>query len=194
MDRREAIKTTTMIMGFALTGAALSGTLSGCKADTSPGWKPQSLDKESDEFLIELSEFILPASETPGAKDVYVNRFIDQIITDYFDKEGKERFKTNLNELAEACKDEIGNDFKYLDVKGKSDFVNGQEAKGGSLPFNLWGNQLGQGENLTFYRELKSMILWGYFTSELVGKEVLSYNPIPGSYTGCRPIEVGERI
>jgi len=181
-------------MGFTLTGAALSGTLSGCKADSSPGWKPQSIDKDSDEFLSELSEFILPASDTPGAKDVYVNRFIDQIVTDYFDQAGREKFIQNLKSLSEECKDQIGNDFIYLDEKGKTDFVDAQEAKGGSLPFNLWGNQLGPGENLTFYRELKSMILWGYFTSEKVGTEVLTYNPIPGSYVGCRPLEERERI
>jgi hypothetical protein len=96
--------------------------------------------------------------------------------------------------LEDECKDQTGKNFINLDEQGKTDFVDAQEAKGGSLPFNLWGNQLGPGENLTFYRELKSMILWGYFTSEKVGTEVLTYNPIPGSYVGCRPLEEGERI
>ena len=181
-------------MGFTLTGAALTGTLSGCKADTNTGWKPQSLDQDSDAFLIELSDFILPATDTPGARDVYVNRFIDQIVTDYFDEAGQNAFVESLSVLAESCKDQIGNDFIHLDDQGKADFVNAQEEKGGTLPFNLWGNQLGPGENLTFYRELKSMILWGYFTSEKVGKEVLKYDPIPGAYVGCRPLEEGEMM
>ena len=89
MDRREAIKTTSMIMGFTLSGAAFSAVMSGCKADTSTVWKPKSFDINSDIFLSELSDFILPRTNTPGAKDVYVNRFIDQVVTDYFDDEGK---------------------------------------------------------------------------------------------------------
>ncbi len=194
MDRREAIKTTSLIMGFTLTGAALSGTMAGCKADTSPGWKPKSIDRSSDIFLAELGEFILPTTDTPGAKDVYVNRFIDQIVTDYFDEEGKRNFVKNLKGLSNKCKKEQGAYFHKLDEEKKEAFVHAQEEEGGTLPFNLWGNQLGPGENLTFYRELKSMILWGYFTSEKVGKEVLTYNPLPGSFVGCRPLEEGERI
>ena len=194
MDRREAIKTTSLIMGFTLTGAALTGTLNGCKADSSAGWKPQSIDASSDAFLMELSEFILPATDTPGAKDVYVNRFIDQIVTDYFDEGGKEHFVNKLVLLRNECKDKLGNDFINLDDKGKTDFVNAQEERGGILPFNLWGNQLGPGKDLTFYRELKSMILWGYFSSELVGTDVLKYDPIPGAFIGCRPLEPGETI
>jgi len=43
-------------------------------------------------------------------------------------------------------------------------------------------------------RELKSMILLGYFTSKKIGTEVLDYTPVPGVQIGCRLLEAGDRV
>ncbi|MFM8449969.1 MAG: gluconate 2-dehydrogenase subunit 3 family protein, partial [Haliscomenobacter sp.] len=43
-----------------------------------------------------------------------------------------------------------------------------------------------------FFRDLKSLTRWGYFTSEAGVTKALRYNPIPGSYKGCVPYEPGE--
>jgi hypothetical protein len=41
---------------------------------------------------------------------------------------------------------------------------------------------------------LRSVTILGYFTSEQVGKTVLHYDPVPGAYDGCVPIDqVGRR-
>jgi len=40
-----------------------------------------------------------------------------------------------------------------------------------------------------FFKMLKDLTYEGYFTSEKVGKEVLRFDPIPGSYQGCIPLE-----
>jgi len=42
-----------------------------------PGWKPLFLDAHQNETLIVLSDLILPATDTPGAKEALVNRYID---------------------------------------------------------------------------------------------------------------------
>ena len=41
---------------------------------------------------------------------------------------------------------------------------------------------------------LRQATILGYFTSEQVGKNVLHYDPVPGAYDGCVPIDqVGRR-
>ena len=50
-------------------------------------------------------------------------------------------------------------------------------------------------ENFTTYKFLiavRNLSLLGYFTSEIIGTEVLNFDPIPGEYLPCIPeSEVG---
>lgn len=39
-----------------------------------PDWKPVLLDQHQDDTLIALSEAVIPATDTPGAKEALVNR------------------------------------------------------------------------------------------------------------------------
>ena len=40
-----------------------------------------------------------------------------------------------------------------------------------------------------FFYLLKSTTLLGFFTSEVGATEVLNYDPVPGNYDGCIPLE-----
>ena len=51
-----------------------------------------------------------------------------------------------------------------------------------------------EGQPQGFFRLIRSATILGYFTSEQVGRNVLHYEPIPGRYEGCIPIDqVGRR-
>ena len=53
---------------------------------------------------------------------------------------------------------------------------------------------MGEQPPVGFYRSLKSMVLWGYLSSEQIGTEVLVYDPVPGEYDGDYPLsETGGR-
>ena len=43
-------------------------------------WTPAFLDEHQNETLIALSDLIIPKTDTPGAKEALVNRFIDQVL------------------------------------------------------------------------------------------------------------------
>ncbi len=45
-----------------------------------PAWKPQVLDTHQNETVIALTELIIPATDTPGAKAALVNRYIDLLL------------------------------------------------------------------------------------------------------------------
>src|SRR5436190_9129530 len=51
-----------------------------------------------------------------------------------------------------------------------------------------------EGKDQAFFRLIRSATILGYFTSEPVGRNVLHYDPVPGRYEGCVPIDqVGNR-
>ncbi len=39
-----------------------------------------------------------------------------------------------------------------------------------------------------FFRRLKSLTVMAYFTSEKIGKEHLAYDPVPGPFIACMPL------
>src|SRR5437867_10734692 len=44
-------------------------------------WKPAFLDEHQNQTLIVLSDLIIPETDTPGAKQALVNRFIDLLLS-----------------------------------------------------------------------------------------------------------------
>ena len=47
-----------------------------------PDWRPVVLDDHENETVIVLTELIIPATDTPGAKAARVNRYIDLFLRD----------------------------------------------------------------------------------------------------------------
>ena len=44
----------------------------------------------------------------------------------------------------------------------------------------------------SFFKSMKQIILWAYFTSE-VGMKSMNYLPVPGRYNGCITIDENEK-
>ena len=60
MDRREALRLSTMLVGGALSAGTIAGVMAGCKADPKPDWTPAFIPQENQSSLTELCETILP--------------------------------------------------------------------------------------------------------------------------------------
>lgn len=174
IDRKEAIKRTAVIMGFAVSGSFVSGVLKGCMADRSGDWEPAVLNQKQVQVVADFAEVILPRTKTPGAKDAKVDRFIDSMIAGYVSDGEREYFLDKINWM-------VGKEFSGLSAEGKKQFVAGlieDEREGGR----------------TFFLSFKQMVLLGFFTSEVGATQVLSYDEIPGIYSGCEDLEsVGGR-
>src|SRR5580693_9233995 len=82
-------------------------------------WKPVFLDEHQNETLIILSDLIIPATDTPGAKEALVNRYIDLVLAaetpetkraflnslGYLDGESMRRFKSAFRYLSREDQD-----------------------------------------------------------------------------------------
>ena len=47
---------------------------------TAPEWKPELFDAHTNDTVVVLSELIIPATDTPGAKAALVNRWLDRLL------------------------------------------------------------------------------------------------------------------
>lgn len=202
MDRRTALRNISLGTGYLVSSGTILGILNSCK-EAPETWQPSYLTKEEGKMITLLSDLILPASETPGALDVNVPQFIDKMYKDIETEENQTLFKRGANLFSEEFKMEYGKDImkaepaevekllsKYFNLSEK------EESKVKSLMSKAITEvapaDLDSYEMYKFLMAVRYYTLFGYFTSEKVGEEILSYDPVPGVYQGCIPAsEVG---
>ena len=90
MNRRDALKYTGVAFSYAATAGSLAAFMQSCQADVSTdGWTPKTFTKDQVEMIAEFGETLLPATDTPGAKDVLVHRFLDEFYSVVLKPENK---------------------------------------------------------------------------------------------------------
>lgn len=182
MDRREALKRTAWLMGGAVSAPAILGVLKGCAAKPSIDWKPVFLSENHGVLVSQVAEIIIPKTDTPGAKDVGVPGFIDQVVNECYSKEDQDKFVSSLKAFDDEAKKEYGDSFADLDAEKQSAFVK----KLHDAAVNT--DDTGTGMSRPFILSLKELTMLGYFTSEVGATQVLQYLPVPGAYKGCIPV------
>lgn len=191
MDRREAIKRTALLTGFALSGSVISAVLQGCQPEAKgplADWTPKFFTKEEGLALAEMAECILPRTDTPGAKDVHVHEFADLMVQDCMDAEYQEKFRDGFAKLLADCEQANGKHFLECSPEQQLAFLNAQDKA--AVDLAKANPNLEEGD-YPFFLVFKQLVLVGYFTSETVGKEVMAYLPVPGRFEPCMPYQEG---
>lgn len=182
MDRREALRRTALLMGGVVSAPAIMGVLQGCKAKPGLAWKPLFLNEDQASVVSDVAEIIIPRTDTPGAKDVGVPGFIDQMLKEVYSAEDQKRFTEGLQAFNEEAKKAYGEDFAGLDDEDKAAFVT-----------NVHNAAVEKGKNESsdkrpFILMMKELTMLGFFTSKPGATEVLQYVAVPGAYHGCIPL------
>lgn len=183
MNRREALKRTAWVMGGVVSAPAIMGILKGCKAEPKLDWKPEFLSQDQAGIVSEVAEIIIPKTDTPGAKEVGVPGFIDNIIKDCFSKEDQERFTTGLVSFNEEAQKAYGDAFVDLEPEQQQEFVKKVHDEA------IKAEQTTQpAPKRPFILMMKELTMLGFFTSKVGATQVLQYDPVPGAYKGCIPV------
>lgn len=194
MNRRNALKSAGLLAGASIALPSILSILQSCEGTSRPEWQPQFFTEDEAKLVGVLSDTILPATETPGALDVNVDIFIDTLVAKAYDTNAQLAFRAALAAFDADCEKEYGGQFTGLSASDREACLRKAESNSGQLSPGVWGTAVGERKPVGFYRSLKSTIIWAYFSSEQIGKHVLSYDPIPGAYHGCIPVsEVGNR-
>ncbi len=101
MERRELLKMITLATGGVLIGGEF--LLSGCKNPASG--TGTSFTAENIALLDEIAETILPKTNTPGAKEAEVGKFMTVMVNDTYEEKDQKIFHEGISKLDKACND-----------------------------------------------------------------------------------------
>jgi hypothetical protein len=148
-----------------------------------PNWKPLFLDEHQNETLIVLSDLIIPATDTPGAKEALANRYIDLVLSadkpenqraflnalGYLDGEGMRRYKRAFRYLTHEEQDDLLHSIAYPRA--------GSGWTGEASPTDV-----GHGH----FELLKRQVAGAYYSSE-IGMRSIGWDGAfaHGPYKGC---------
>lgn len=194
MDRRKALRNTGLIAGATVAAPSLLVLLDSCKAESRLDWQPSFLTDSEAQCLSALVDTILPRTDTPGALDVKADVFLDKVFAQVYDESGQKSIRADIAKFDADCVKSHGSTFASLSAEDKTAVLKAHEANSPKYNGTVWGTAVGKQEPVGFYRSIKSMSLWAFFTSQKIGKETLNYDPIPQEYDGCKPLaDVGYR-
>ena len=184
MNRRQAIKNTVLAMGYTISVPSVISIFNSCTSDTATEWKPQLFSSEQGKVLGELAETILPRTQTPGARDLKIDQFIDGLIKRVFSEEDQQFFLKGIDAFEKERKDKNGKGFVESSTEQRNQLLTKMEQESAKLSPTMWGFDMKNANSSSFYRRVKELTLLGYFTSQEVGKNILVYDPVPGAYAG----------
>jgi hypothetical protein len=105
VTRREALRRAAVLLGGAISAPTLAGVLAGCsRPDRSASRDLKALSADQDAMVATIAEHIIPRTDTPGARDVGVNEFIDVMLAEYYPKNERERFLAGLTQVDERAR------------------------------------------------------------------------------------------
>jgi hypothetical protein len=192
LDRREALRflaVSSVLQTMPGRVCAAFGEIHAGLAAT-PGLK--ILDPHQDATVTALAELIIPQTETPGARAVRVNEFIDRIVADWYSDEDRTQFLTGLADVDRRTRSLFGKDFVDALPEQQSAIVGAlggemaEEKKSLSAAPRAYRGEDPEPDG-NFYYRFRDLTLTGYFTSEAGAIQQLHEEIIPGRYDGCVP-------
>lgn len=186
INRRNLLLT---VGGVALLGLGADATLRGWRAVANR--QPPSVDvgERHRSVLAALADTILPATSTPGALDVGVTVWIEHLLADSFTPTDRMRVLTGLDLIDAHAMDQFGKGIAALVQAQRSALVEGLDRSPrfgeiGERVRAVVEHRLPSGGPLQRYvesvgaerralAETKALIVHGYFTSEIVQRELM---------------------
>jgi hypothetical protein len=186
MNRRLAIKRLSLITG----GIVIS--LGGMRLyDLFKAPRLEVLDTYRG-LLGDLADTILPATDSPGAREVGAGDFVIRMVKEGTNRKSQNHFIDGLRSLAEYTEEKYKRPFGACSLVERMAILTHFEQSG--KPYKGWlGKAEHQLEGDSFFVTLKNYTVLGYCTSKRGATEALRYDFIPGKYIGIVSLEPGQK-
>jgi hypothetical protein len=206
MERREAVKYISILLGGAVIGA--DAFITGCKTKTA---NVRELTADDIAYLDEIAETIIPRTSTPGAKDAKVGQFMTVMVNDCYEESDQKVFRDGMNKLNDLAQKTYRTSFMKLTPQQRHDLLvpldkEARDQQKKVDDFNkaedIRERDAIQGGNIKYVRQhmsphyffmMKQLTMLGYFTSKIGMTQALRYEPVPGRYDGCVPYKKGDK-
>ena len=140
-----------------------------------------------------MAEIVIPRTDTPGAIDAGVPRFIELMVTDWFNDDERAIFDAGLADMEKRIPAEHGKPFDQLSAAQQLQIMEQmEEAASDSSWYEPAGLLREFDSEAPFICQLKELTIWGFFTSEVGGTQVLRHNPMPMRFDGHYPLAADE--
>jgi hypothetical protein len=149
---------------------------------------PRTLSAAQDACLTAVAEILLPRTETVGASEVGVNRFIDLLLTESLLPADRDRFLAGLDAIDARCRAQYGAPVARARRADQLTLIGALDAelpprdptKAEQAALEKQPMNAGRG-----YALVKQLAVFAYFTSEPVARGLINAPIIPGRYDGC---------
>ena len=135
------------------------------------------IDPDEETMLADLSETILPKTDTPGARDLSAHLFALKMVDDCFTKQNQEKYIRGLREFEASV----------LKTTGKS-FTENSDSEKQAIVAKLDRKEHGEDVISYFYNSTKKLTIQAYTTCEYYLTKIRGYKMIPGKFQGCIPL------
>ncbi|HEV9036691.1 MAG TPA: gluconate 2-dehydrogenase subunit 3 family protein [Puia sp.] len=188
MNRRDALTRVGLLLGGTVVGAEMF--LSGCtnSPEKTIGMAGTNFSNDDIAFLDEIAETILPKTDTPGAKDAKVGEFMARIVKDCYTQDEQKTFLDGMKKLSDASKQQNGRPFLESTPEQRHDLLVALDKEQ-----KAYTASKKEGDPTHYFRMMKELTLWGYFTSEPGATKALRYVAVPGKYEGCIDYKKGDK-
>ena len=177
MNRREAIRTTGIVLGaFLLTSNGLVLGRAEAPAHSSDG-----VLSEKDRALIEdIADTLLPTTpSSPGARAAGAGAAINLLLTDCYEPDAQVRVVNGLAEFRKTCDARHHAEFATLSPSQREQLLRDVDAEA----------LRSKGHYFDLVRELSTR---AYFSSEIGMTKARRWILVPGKWVGCMPLSPGQ--
>ena len=202
MKRRQVLKNLGLGAGALVATPSIISLLQSCTNE--PEFIPVFLSKGEGHALRRIVDLIIPSDEqTPGAVDVGVHSFIDAYFGAVLMPEEQGFVRTGFKVLADKFRStfekelEAGKPKEFDQLLSKYLKTSEEEQKAYNEKMGEFMAALAEDPNavpdadagmFSLLSSIRDMTMWGWKTSEQIGKNVLWYDPVPGVQKGCIPL------
>jgi hypothetical protein len=173
MNRREAVKTTGVLLGGVLITSA---TLTAC-ARESRNVGVGVLNAEDQALIEEIADTLLPTTpSSPGAKAAAVGPVINLLLTDCREPAEQKRVVDGLKQFRST----VGDHFASMSQVNRENWLR-----------RIDGEARAAGPN-HYFPLVRELSLQAYFSSEIGMTKALRYVMTPGKWVGCVPLTPGQ--
>jgi len=176
ISRREAIKSAGLLLGVSIPLSQLD-ILASSFAANKDDFDPQFLGRKNFILLQQISDLVIPRTDTPGAIDAGVHIFIDLMLNEWASEKTKVKYLAGFKDINNMATISFGASFVDCTKIQKIGLIESLDV----------ANSKFDNDSQIFFRDLKWFIISGYYSSEEGASVELNYDRMPGKYQGCLP-------
>jgi glucoside 3-dehydrogenase (cytochrome c) hitch-hiker subunit len=192
MERREALRLMGAASVFSVLSSDLFAATVKAQLAANNGGGLRTLSPAQNEIVVAMSDVMLPATDTPGAKAAKVNEFIDLVLTEWANEEERKIFLEGLAETDRKTNALFGHGFAGATQKEQAAIVQAFDeelaiTRNEKNPEKIRAWELTLA--LPFFAQMRRLTLVGFYTSSIGQEQELKAEIIPGALHGCVPAE-----